>query len=122
GQGGPRWAPGDPPGGPPLGRTCAPTRKSAGQSALGVTPTPGPASCEGHPWYNHPGDRSCWRGGPDMPIHDWSRVPAGIFHDFHHDWIAEIKRTLNDGRLPAAYYALAERTTGAFRPDVLTLQ
>lgn len=23
-----------------------------------------------------------------MPIHDWTRVEAGIFHDFHHAWIA----------------------------------
>jgi len=22
-----------------------------------------------------------------MPIHDWSRVDAGIFHHFHHGWI-----------------------------------
>ena len=27
-----------------------------------------------------------------MPIHDWSRVDAGIFHDFHHAWIEQIKR------------------------------
>ncbi len=57
-----------------------------------------------------------------MPTHDWGRVPAGIFHDFHHDWITEIKRALNDGRLPPDYYALAEQTTGSFGPDVLTLQ
>jgi hypothetical protein len=24
-----------------------------------------------------------------MPIHDWSRVEAGVFHAFHHDWITE---------------------------------
>lgn len=22
-----------------------------------------------------------------MPIHDWTRVGAGIFHDFHQEWI-----------------------------------
>ncbi len=27
-----------------------------------------------------------------MPVHDWTRVEAGIFHDFHHAWIEEIKR------------------------------
>jgi hypothetical protein len=27
-----------------------------------------------------------------MPIHDWSRVDAGIFHDFHHAWIEQLKR------------------------------
>ena len=27
-----------------------------------------------------------------MPVHDWGRVPAGIFHAFHHEWIADISR------------------------------
>ncbi len=44
-----------------------------------------------------------------MPIHDWTRVTAGIFHDFHHAWIEEIKRALNAGLLPSDYYALAEQ-------------
>lgn len=57
-----------------------------------------------------------------MPIHDWTRVAAGIFHDFHHAWIEEIKRALNGGLLPADYYALAEQHAGGFGPDVLTLQ
>ncbi|MHB1560004.1 MAG: DUF4058 family protein [Isosphaeraceae bacterium] len=57
-----------------------------------------------------------------MPIHDWTRVDAGIFHDFHLSWIAEIKRSLNTGVLPAGYYALAEQIAGGFEPDVLTLQ
>ncbi len=35
-----------------------------------------------------------------MPIHDWTRVPAGLFHHFHQDWSIEIARTLNRGRLP----------------------
>jgi len=56
-----------------------------------------------------------------MPIHDWTRVPAGIFHDFHHAWIEEIKRYLNRGRLPDGYYALAEQLTGRLGPDVLAL-
>jgi len=25
-----------------------------------------------------------------MPIHDWTRVAAGIYHDFHQDWTIEI--------------------------------
>ncbi len=57
-----------------------------------------------------------------MPVHDWTRVDAGIFHDFHHAWIEEIKRALNRGRLPEGYYALAEQFAGGFGPDVLTLQ
>ena len=35
-----------------------------------------------------------------MPIHTWSRVDAGIFHDFHHAWIEQIKRLLNGGFFP----------------------
>jgi hypothetical protein len=57
-----------------------------------------------------------------MPIHDWTRVDAGIFHDFHHEWISEIKRALNRGLLPPDYYALAEQVAGGLGPDVLTLQ
>ena len=57
-----------------------------------------------------------------MPIHDWSRVEAGIFHDFHHAWIEEIKRALNGGILSGEYYALAEQHTSRYGPDVLTLQ
>jgi hypothetical protein len=57
-----------------------------------------------------------------MPVHDWTRVDAGIFHDFHHGWIEEIKRALNSGLLPEDYYALAEQHAAGFGPDVLTLQ
>src|SRR5436190_2214384 len=57
-----------------------------------------------------------------MPIHDWTRVEAGIFHDFHHAWIEEIKRALNAGLLPDDYYALAEQHAAGFGPDVLTLE
>lgn len=57
-----------------------------------------------------------------MPIHDWSRVDAGIFHDFHSAWITEIRRVLNGGLLPPPYYALAEQIAGRLGPDVLTLE
>jgi hypothetical protein len=57
-----------------------------------------------------------------MPVHDWTRVDAGIFHDFHHAWIEDLKRTLNRGLLPADHYALAEQIAGGLGPDVLTLQ
>lgn len=43
-----------------------------------------------------------------MPLHDWSRVESGIFHDFHTAWITEIRNRLNAGVLPGNYYALAE--------------
>ncbi|HUY32275.1 MAG TPA: DUF4058 family protein [Pirellulales bacterium] len=57
-----------------------------------------------------------------MPIHDWNRVEAGIFHHFHHDWISEMARALNGGILPDDHYALAEQQAAGFGPDVLTLQ
>ncbi len=57
-----------------------------------------------------------------MPIHDWKRVEAGIFHDFHHDWIAEIKRALNATLLPQDYYAMAEQQTPPYGPDVVALE
>src|SRR5438045_2430391 len=57
-----------------------------------------------------------------MPVHDWTRVDAGIFHDFHHALIEEIKRALNRGLLPPGYYAMAEQIAGGLGPDVLTLQ
>lgn len=37
-----------------------------------------------------------------MPIHDWTRVGVGIFHDFHHACITELARSLNRGVLPPA--------------------
>lgn len=35
-----------------------------------------------------------------MPIHDWTRVDAAIFHHFHHGWIEDLSRALNHGLLP----------------------
>jgi hypothetical protein len=57
-----------------------------------------------------------------MPVHDWTRVEAGIFHHFHGAWIQEIAQMLNAGALPPDYYALAEQIAGDLGPDVLTLQ
>ena len=57
-----------------------------------------------------------------MPIHDWTRVAAGIFHHFHHEWISEISRSLNHSLVGTTYYALAEQVAGGLGPDVLTLQ
>ena len=56
-----------------------------------------------------------------MPIHDWTRVEQGIFHDFHHAWIAETSRFLNSA-LPSIFYALLEQFAAGFGPDVLTFQ
>ncbi len=57
-----------------------------------------------------------------MPVHDWTRVNAGIFHNIHNGWITHLTEVLNDGRLPPDYYALAEQVAGGRGPDVLTLQ
>jgi hypothetical protein len=51
-----------------------------------------------------------------------TRVEAGIFHAFHHEWITELARALNRGLLPEDYYALPEPQAAGFGPDVLTLQ
>src|SRR5262249_47455734 len=56
-----------------------------------------------------------------MPIHDWARVNAGVFHHFHHEWISTTSRALNAGLLPPGYYALPEQIAGGLGPDVLTL-
>jgi hypothetical protein len=57
-----------------------------------------------------------------MPMHNWKKVDAGIYHAFHHDWITEIGRSLNAGLLPEDFYALPEQIAAGFGPDVLTLQ
>ena len=56
-----------------------------------------------------------------MPVHDWTIVDHGIFHDFHTVWIAEIRTALNANLLPKGYYALAEQHTGYAVADILTL-
>jgi hypothetical protein len=43
-----------------------------------------------------------------MSIHDWTRVPVGVFHDFHLAWVAQLRRSLNCGVLPETRYAEIE--------------
>src|SRR5207244_662865 len=58
-----------------------------------------------------------------MPVHDWTRVGAGTFHDFHSAWIIHLKEALNGGLLPDGYYAMAEQHLGRWAiADVLTLE
>lgn len=57
-----------------------------------------------------------------MPMHDWTRIPAGIYHHFHGRWIYAIADALNQGVLPKGYYALAEQVTRQVGPDVLMLE
>ena len=46
-----------------------------------------------------------------MPIHDWTRVPSGLFHHFHQSWTIAITGFLNrNGNLPKGYSALVERS------------
>jgi hypothetical protein len=55
-----------------------------------------------------------------MPIHDWSRVDASIFCDFHHAWVDQIKRFLNGGVLPPEHYAIIEQQTAYIGPDAIS--
>ncbi|MBW3539480.1 MAG: hypothetical protein KY476_04350 [Planctomycetes bacterium] len=57
-----------------------------------------------------------------MPLHDWTPVPAGLFHHFHQDWSIEIARTLNRGVLPAGLSALVEQRSGPLESDVLAIE
>lgn len=56
-----------------------------------------------------------------MPLHDWTRVSAGIFHYLHLLWIGKIGDALNDGLLPKGLYALGEEVAGGGNPDVIAL-
>jgi hypothetical protein len=57
-----------------------------------------------------------------MPLHDWTNVDDGVFHDFHCAWIIHLKEALNEGLLPEGYYAMAEQHARDRIPDVLTLR
>lgn len=57
-----------------------------------------------------------------MPIHDWTRVDAGLFHHFHQQWTGELCDELNAGCLPSEYFALVEQKIPGPSPDVLTLK
>lgn len=56
-----------------------------------------------------------------MPMHDWTRVQSGTYHNFHYLWIATISNSLNSGCLPAGFFAMAEQRVGGPEPDVITL-
>lgn len=40
-----------------------------------------------------------------MPVHDWTRVNTGTFHDFHSAWITHLRDALNGGLLPRVLHA-----------------
>ncbi len=55
-------------------------------------------------------------------MHDWFRVPSGLFHDFHQSWSIRIKDALNAGRLPKGVAALVEHRVGPMESDVLAIE
>jgi hypothetical protein len=57
-----------------------------------------------------------------MPIHDWTRVDAGTFHDFHQGWGIIIRNTLNRGILPPGFFAMADQRVSGPEPDVVALR
>lgn len=57
-----------------------------------------------------------------MPIHDWTRVDANLFHHFHQAWTMAICSTLNAGLLPNGFSALVEQHAAGVVPDVLALE
>jgi hypothetical protein len=57
-----------------------------------------------------------------MPMHDWKRVPATIYHHFHQQWTISICNALNAGLLPTGYSALVEQYSSGLYPDVLAVQ
>ncbi|MBY0514684.1 MAG: DUF4058 family protein [Gemmataceae bacterium] len=54
-----------------------------------------------------------------MPLHDWTRADAGLFHDFHTTWLTRLVDALNGGVLPKGYFAMIEQHSGVYVPDVL---
>jgi hypothetical protein len=57
-----------------------------------------------------------------MPIHDWTKVDAGIFHHFHHSWIHETKRALNRVVESRGCYTLLEHDPTRFRPELQAIR
>ncbi len=57
-----------------------------------------------------------------MPIHDWSRVDVGVFHDFHQGWTVGICNALNAGGLPQEYFAMVEQAAQWPVRDVIPLR
>lgn len=57
-----------------------------------------------------------------MPIHDWSRVDANLFHHFHQAWTMTICHALNSGLLPKGFSALVEQHAAGLVPDVLAVE
>jgi len=57
-----------------------------------------------------------------MPVHDWTRVASGTFHNFHCRWQSALCDALNIGGLPGGYFAMMEQHADGPIPDVLAIQ
>src|SRR5271156_4620235 len=62
------------------------------------------------------------REGIVMPMHDWTRVTAGTYHDFHCRWLADMTNRFNGGLLPDDHYAQMEQVMEGMTGDLLTLR
>ena len=51
-----------------------------------------------------------------MPIHNWTRVDAGVFHHFHLHWIIALTDILNRRLLSTEFYALVEQPSRSCLP------
>ena len=56
-----------------------------------------------------------------MPIHDWTRLDSGIFHDFHNMWLIALRNAIKH-TLPPGYSVMTEQRTLDYEVDVLALQ
>jgi len=56
-----------------------------------------------------------------MPVHDWTRVEASVFHDFHTVWTGMLRNARSTRASPQGYYAMAEQHAGRTIPHILML-
>ncbi len=56
-----------------------------------------------------------------MPIHDWTHVSPGGYHNFHQDWTIEIYRALNRGLLPPGFTAYTDLRVSGWAPGVIAI-
>jgi hypothetical protein len=57
-----------------------------------------------------------------VPIHDWTRIDANVFHHFHQAWSLAISNALNGGLLPKGYAAFVEQRADGVEPDVIAVE
>lgn len=51
-----------------------------------------------------------------MPMHDWAQANRSLYHSFYLSWVTEIGKRLNNGVLPAGYFALNETIRDGRKP------